>query len=683
MIDLKIQNLSVKDAGKGFARISSAKMSELDIEPLDIVEICGQRKSAIKIMPMHSDANDDLDTIKIDGITRQNIQSTINDKVTLKKIKLRTTSKIVLAPLNLKSLLFLNDTKILLTKIDGHVVTSGDKLVVRLPGARSEEFKVLLTSPSLSSVISSKTKIEIKRVNSTKSNKKITTYDDVGGLKGQLKNVKDLVELPLKHPEIFSRLGIEPPRGILLVGPPGTGKTLLARAIAQECGVNFKLVNGPEIIRKFYGESEALLRDIFQNASENQPSIIFIDEIDALAPKRDKVHGEVEKRIVGQLLALMDGLRDRGKVIVLAATNMPNLIDSALRRPGRFDKEIVLDPPNSFGRREILEIHTRGMPLNDNVDLDSIANITSGFVGADIEMLCKDAALVSIQEITKKDQIDYEILDSVTVSNEDFMEALKNIQPSAIREIFVEIPKVTWNEIGGLVEVKKTLEKVVIDSIKNNKNDVRMPKGIMLYGPPGTGKTMLAKALANISGMNFISVKGSEIISKYLGESEQLIRDFFQKAKQVSPSILFFDEIDSICSSNFEKDSTFTTNHRILSQFLLEIDGFTDLGNVIVLAATNKINSIDKSLLRSGRFDLLLETKNPEIHELKEILEIKKDLKHIEFNFDTSLDDLIKDFNGADIDTMLNLAAQFSEGETLDYSYIERSINEIKKRKTI
>jgi len=683
MIDLKIQNLSVKDAGKGFARISSAKMSELDIEPLDIVEICGQRKSAIKIMPMHSDANDDLDAIKIDGITRQNIQSTINDKVTLKKIKLRTTSKIVLAPLNLKSLLFLNDTKILLTKIDGHVVTSGDKLVVRLPGARSEEFKVLLTSPSSSSVISSKTKIEIKRVNSTKSNKKITTYDDVGGLKGQLKNVKDLVELPLKHPEIFSRLGIEPPRGILLVGPPGTGKTLLARAIAQECGVNFKLVNGPEIIRKFYGESEALLRDIFQNASENQPSIIFIDEIDALAPKRDKVHGEVEKRIVGQLLALMDGLRDRGKVIVLAATNMPNLIDSALRRPGRFDKEIVLDPPNSFGRREILEIHTRGMPLNDNVDLDSIANITSGFVGADIEMLCKDAALVSIQEITKKDQIDYEILDSITVSNEDFMEALKNIQPSAIREIFVEIPKVTWNEIGGLVEVKKTLEKVVIDSIKNNKNDVRMPKGIMLYGPPGTGKTMLAKALANISGMNFISVKGSEIISKYLGESEQLIRDFFQKAKQVSPSILFFDEIDSICSSNFEKDSTFTTNRRILSQFLLEIDGFTDLGNVIVLAATNKINSIDKSLLRSGRFDLLLETKNPEIHELKEILEIKKDLKHIEFNFDASLDDLIKDFNGADIDTMLNLAAQFSEGETLDYSYIERSINEIKKRKTI
>jgi len=271
----------------------------------------------------------------------------------------------------------------------------------------------------------------------------------------------------------------------------------------------------------------------------------------------------------------------------------------------------------------------------------------------------------------------------MTVSNEDFMEALKNIQPSAIREIFVEIPKVTWNEIGGLVEVKKTLEKVVIDSIKNNKNDVRMPKGIMLYGPPGTGKTMLAKALANISGMNFISVKGSEIISKYLGESEQLIRDFFQKAKQVSPSILFFDEIDSICSSNFEKDSTFTTNRRILSQFLLEIDGFTDLGNVIVLAATNKINSIDKSLLRSGRFDLLLETKNPEIHELKEILEIKKDLKHIEFNFDASLDDLIKDFNGADIDTMLNLAAQFSEGETLDYSYIERSINEIKKRKTI
>ena len=418
-----------------------------------------------------------------------------------------------------------------------------------------------------------------------------------------MKNVKDLVELPLKHPEIFSRLGIEPPRGILLVGPPGTGKTLLARAIAQECGVNFKLVNGPEIIRKFYGESEALLRDIFQNASENQPSIIFIDEIDALAPKRDKVHGEVEKRIVGQLLALMDGLRDRGKVIVLAATNMPNLIDSALRRPGRFDKEIVLDPPNSFGRREILETHTRGMPLNDNVDLDSIANITSGFVGADIEMLCKDAALVSIQEITKKDQIDYEILDSITVSNEDFMEALKNIQPSAIREIFVEIPKVTWNEIGGLVEVKKTLEKVVIDSIKNNKNDVRMPKGIMLYGPPGTGKTMLAAATANEMDGYFINVDASAMMSKWLGEAEKNVSKLFSMArhyaeKEGKPVILFVDEVDSLLGS---RNSEVGGEVRTKNQFLTEMDGVNGKGKdlmLYVIGATNKPWSLDWPFLR-------------------------------------------------------------------------------------
>ncbi|MBT89072.1 MAG: AAA family ATPase [Spirochaetales bacterium] len=683
VIDLTIEDLGVKDAGKGFARISSIKMSQLGVAPLDIVEICGQRRSAIRIMPINSGKNEHLDSIKIDGITRQNIQSTINDKVTLKKIKSLNTNKIVLSPTNTKSLLFLNDTKILLPKLDGYVVTSGDKLVVRLPGAKSEEFKVLSTSPSPPSVVNSKTIIEIKRLEQSESHKKITTYDDVGGLKEQLKNVKDLIGLPLKHPEIFSRLGIEPPKGILLVGPPGTGKTLLARAVAQECGVNFKLVNGPEIVRKFYGESEALLRDIFQNASDNQPSIIFIDEIDALAPKRDRVQGEVEKRIVGQLLALMDGLQDRGRVVVLAATNMPNLIDSALRRPGRFDKEIALDPPNALGRKEILEIHTRGMPLDKDVDLESVANITSGFVGADIEMLCKDAALFSIREVTKKDVIDYEILDSITVSYGDFMEALKNIKPSAIREIFVETPKVTWQEIGGLTKVKKTLENVVVNPIKDTKKSVKMPKGIMLYGPPGTGKTMLAKALANIGGLSFISVKGPELISKYLGESEQLVRDFFYKARQVSPSILFFDEIDSICSISFEKDSTIATSHRVLSQFLLEIDGFKDLSNVIVLAATNKIHSIDKSLLRSGRFDLLLETTNPDTQELKEILEIKKESKNIKFNFDSSLDDLIKDFNGADIDTMLNLAVQFSEDVTLDYNHVERAIDEIRKRKEI
>ncbi|MFL2630604.1 MAG: AAA family ATPase [Thermodesulfobacteriota bacterium] len=681
-INLIIEDIGVKDAGKGFARITSRKMTELGLQPLDVIEICGQRKSAIRVMPMSAEDDEKHSCIKIDGITRQNIKSTIKDKIVLKKVELLSTNKIVLSPANSKSLLFMSDTKILLSKMNGLVVSVGDKLFVKLPGNKSEEFNVLSTNPSSSSVIDSKTKIEIKRVKASSEPKKLTTYSDIGGLSEQLKKIKDLIELPLKHPEIFSRLGIEPPRGLLLVGPPGTGKTLLARAIAQECGVNFTLVNGPEIVRKFYGESEALLREIFQSASDKQPSILFIDEIDAVAPKRDRVHGEVEKRIVGQLLALMDGLKDRGKVIVLAATNMPNSLDPALRRPGRFDKEIRLDPPNLLARKEILEIHSRGMPLDKNVDFDTIASSTSGFVGADLEMVCKDAALISVQKLTEEDSINYELLDSILISNENFIEAAQNIEPSAIREIFVETPKVEWSDIGGLSGVKEILEKVVIEPIKKNKFRERMPKGIMLYGPPGSGKTMLAKALANISGMNFISIKGPELISKYLGESEELLKDFFNKARQVSPSILFFDEIDSICSSS-SQDSSFSSNHRIMSQLLLEMDGFKDLSNVVVLAATNKIENVESALLRSGRFDLLLETTNPGKDDLRKIFNIKLKSKKIKLLAEFDYNELIDNFNGADIDTMFNLAVQFTNKLELDYSNLEKAANEIRKRKRI
>jgi transitional endoplasmic reticulum ATPase len=629
--------------------------------------------------------NDDLGTdnsIKIDGLTRQNIKSSIKEKVIIKKAELLTTNKIVLSPSSAKSLLFMNDTKILLTQLNGIVVTAGDKIQVKMPGNKSEEFNVISTNPSSPSVIDKKTKIDIKRLSGKSQERKITTYSDIGGLQEQLKKIKDLVELPLKHPEIFSRLGIDPPRGLLLVGPPGTGKTLLARAIAQECGVNFIVVNGPEIVRKFYGESEALLREIFQSASDKQPSILFIDEIDAVAPKRDRVHGEVEKRIVGQLLALMDGLKDRGKVIVLAATNMPNSLDAALRRPGRFDKEIFLDAPNLSARKEILEIHTRGMPLDEDVNLDEISSMTSGFVGADLEMLCKDAALMSVQKLTNKESVDYDLLDSITISNHNFIQAANGIEPSAIREIFIETPKVDWDEIGGLEDLKEILTKVVINPIKKNKFREKMPKGIMLYGPPGSGKTMLAKALANTTGMNFISIKGPELISKYLGESEEKLKDFFVKARQVSPSILFIDEIDSICTTN--KDSLNSGTQRIISQLLLEMDGFKDLSNVVVLAATNKIQLIDKALLRSGRFDLLLETKNPSILELISMFEIKKKAKSLDISpSKKQLEILLKDFNGADIDTMFNLAVQFSDTLKIDYESLKRAVNEIQKRKNI
>ena len=575
--------------------------------------------------------------------------------------------------------MFIDDSKILLNKIDGQVVTSGDSISATMPGGKVESFKVMALAPSGSSIINSKTKVEIKRVDS-QNKENITSYDDIGGLGEQLKKIKDLVELPLKHPEIFYRLGIDAPRGILLAGPPGTGKTLLARAIANECGVNFKIVNGPEIVRKFYGESEALLREIFQSAADNQPSILFIDEIDAIAPKRDRVHGEVEKRIVGQLLALMDGLKDRGKIIVLAATNLPNSIDSALRRPGRFDKEIFLDPPNFEGRKEIFSIHSRVMPLEDGIDFDLLSSLSSGFVGADIEMVCKDAALNSVQKLLGATDISYDEVDQIKINQDNFLSALSTIQPSAIREIFVETPKVKWEEIGGLKETKKILEKVIIDPLKVSSDSV-LPKGIMLYGPPGSGKTMIAKALANNSGMNFISIKGPELLSKYLGESEQLIKNFFNKARQVSPSILFFDEIDSICSSSLEKSSDSVTS-RILSQILLELDGFSELNNVVILAATNKIEKIDKSLLRSGRFDLLLETPLPDKNEVSEILQIKIKDKEIIYNYDKNCLNKLKDFNGADIDTMLNLAVQFSNSKELSNYGVNKAIDEIYKRKS-
>ena len=378
----------------------------------------------------------------------------------------------------------------------------------------------------------------------------------------------------------------------------------------------------------------------------------------------------------------MDGLKDRGKVIVLAATNMPNSIDPALRRPGRFDKEIVLNPPNFPARKEILDIHTRGMPLDDDVDLDEIANITSGFVGADLEMLCKDAALISVQKLTNKESVDYNLLDTITISNANFVEAVNGIEPSAIREIFIETPKVRWDDIGGLEEIKEILTKVVINPIKNNEFREKMPKGIMLYGPPGSGKTMLAKALANISGMNFISIKGPELVSKYLGESEEKIKDFFNKARQVSPSILFIDEIDSICRAGIESEKSNT--HRIVSQLLLEMDGFKDLNNVIVLAATNKIEYIDKSLLRSGRFDLLLETSNPHIDDILKIFHLKKESKALNVEVtDKQLKTLLLDFNGADIDTLFNLAFQFSETSEINHQSIQKAVYEIQKRKKI
>jgi transitional endoplasmic reticulum ATPase len=633
-LSLKVQEALPKDVGRVIARIDPEDMKKVGVEVGDIIQISGKRKTVAKIMPAYMEDRGKK-IMQMDGITRENAKVGLDEKVEVQRVAHVPASKIVLSPLSFVGSLGKDkDTKYIGRLLEGIPLVEGDRVRATLFGARSQDFMVLETHPPKEVVlIQPTTSIKIKLEEKVEEKGLKMSYEDIGGLHKEIQRIREMIELPLKYPQIFQRLGIDAPKGVLLHGPPGCGKTLIARAVVNETDAYFVHISGPEIMGKFYGESEARLRAVFEEASSNVPSIVFIDEIDAIAPKREEMGGErqVERRVVAQLLALMDGLESRGQVIVIGATNIPNTLDPALRRPGRFDREICIGIPDKKGRLEIMHIHTRGMPLAKDVNLEKLAEITHGFVGADLEALCREAAMSALRKIFPKidfqlDEIPYELILELEVSMENFHEALKEVEPSAIREVFVEIPEVKWEEVGGLDDIKQKLKESVEWPLKYpqlfEKANTKPPKGIVIYGHPGTGKTLLAKAVAFESKVNFISIKGPALMSKYIGESEKGVREAFKKAKQASPCILFFDEIDALAPMRGGGASDAHVSERVISQFLTELDGIEELKGVLVLAATNRMDILDPALLRAGRFDLLLELPLPDEKARWEIFKI-------------------------------------------------------------
>jgi len=668
VVTLRVAEAHGRDVGRGIARVDPKIMGSLGLTPGDIIEISGKRKTVAICWPGYSeDAGKGI--IRIDGYIRRNAGVSIDEKVIIRKVEAKNAEKVVLAPI--EPLRIEGAEDYLAQILEGKVVTRGDYVPLGIMGRTIDLTVVGVQPPAPAVIITRDTEISIgEKPTAIVREVPRVTYEDIGGLKEEIRKIREMVELPLKYPELFERLGIEAPKGVLLYGPPGTGKTLLAKAVANETNAAFFSISGPEIMSKYYGESEERLREIFRQAEENAPSIIFIDEIDAIAPKREEVTGEVEKRVVAQLLALMDGLKPRGRVVVIGATNRPNALDPALRRPGRFDREIEIGVPNKQGRLEILQIHTRNMPLAEDVDLEKIASITHGFVGADLAALCKEAAMRALRRILpeidfEKDTIPAEILNKITVTMNDFMEALKDVEPSAMREVLVEVPNVRWNDIGGLHDVKIELQEAVEWPLRYpdlfEHVDARPPKGILLYGPPGTGKTLLAKAVATESEANFISIKGPEILSKWVGESERAIREVFRRAKQAAPSIIFFDEIDAIAPVRGGGYGDSHVTERVISQLLTEMDGIEELRGVIVLAATNRPDIVDPALLRPGRFDKLLYVPLPDLEARKEILGIH--LRRKPLAEDVDIEELAKKtegYTGADLAAICNTAVMLA-----------------------
>ncbi len=701
-VSLRVGELTNREEfGRGIVRIDTKTMSAIGVKEGDIIEIEGKKKTgAIAVRAYPADVG--LSLARMDGLTRRNAGVGVGESIKIRKAEFSEAKRVVLAPAQKGVTLHINP-ELLKRNLIMRPLAKRD-IIVPFPvvkrrreptpfddffrsfGIDVEAFEdlsfvpmsgetklvVVSTNPDGIVRVNEETEIEVKPEAVDVEEKAIPTitYEDIGGLKDAIDKIREMVELPLRHPELFERVGVEPPKGVLLYGPPGTGKTLLARAVANESGANFTAINGPEVMSKWYGESEQNIRKIFEEAEKNAPSIIFIDEIDAIAPKREEVTGEVERRVVSQILTLMDGLKSRGKVIVIAATNRPNAIDPALRRPGRFDREIEIGVPDQKGRKEILQIHTRNMPLAKDVSLDWLASVTYGFVGADLSALCKEAAMLALRrnlpQISwkKQEELPSSVIEKIRVTKKDFEEALKIVEPSAMREVVVEVPKVRWEDIGGLESVKATLREIVEWPLKYPDSFKRIginpPKGVLLYGPPGTGKTLLAKAVATESGANFISVKGPEILTKWVGESEKKVREIFKRAKQVAPTIIFFDEIDAIAPRRGLEVGT-RVMENVVSMILTEMSGLEEMHDVVVIAATNRPDILDPALLRPGRFDTQVLVPAPDLKAREEILKVHT--RNMPLSKDVNLKELAKKtdgYSGADLEALVREAGLFA-----------------------